>query len=354
MPQSPSLFDSPLPRWLAESPAAAGAASLYGAAVRFRNGRYDRCRRRAKAVNRPVISIGGIRAGGSGKTPAVMLLAGMLQRFGYQVAVLSRGYKRIERSSLQLAPGETAPWERIGDEPAMIRSVFPQTFLGIGADRYRSATLLRERMGARSMFLLDDGFQHRAMHRNLDIVCIHESIFSDRLLPQGFLREPVAALSRAQILFLICAEERIGQMKAVGERLAGQFPAIEQFLLTQKKEGWVNMASGEMTDSLPFENPVACCGIARPERFFDLVSAGGIIPCKKVAFPDHYHYTEYDFSSLRELYSQGLITTEKDAVRIRDIPNIPGDRLWYVKVRLQFAENKSLHRFNHYINSIDQ
>ncbi|MBN1308215.1 MAG: tetraacyldisaccharide 4'-kinase [Chitinispirillaceae bacterium] len=352
MHRPPLSFDSPLPQWLADSPAAAGAASLYRTAVRLRNGWYDL--RRTRVINRPVVSIGGIRAGGSGKTPAVMLIAGILRHLDYQVAVLSRGYKRTGRSSLLLAPGETAPWEFIGDEPAMIRAACPQVFLGIGADRYRNAALLQKKMEARSMFLLDDGFQHRAMHRNLDIVCIHESILSDRLLPQGWLREPVAALVRAHLFFLICAEGGIGRMIEVGKRLSGRFPAIEQFLLIPKKEGWVHMASGKITDSPPFKSPVAFCGIARPDRFFNLLSASGVNPCKKVAFPDHYRYTEYDFSSLRELYSHGLITTEKDAVRLRDMPNIPGERLWYVKVRLQFAENKSLHRFSHYIKSIDQ
>ena len=354
MQRVPLSFDSPLPRWLSKSPAATAAAALYGSIVAHRNRYYDRHRHHLTTINRPIISIGGIRAGGSGKPPTVMLLAELLRQLDYEVAVLSRGYKRTDRSPLQLAPGETVPWDRIGDEPAMIRCACPYAWLGIGPNRSLNAKLLLQRMGSRSLFLLDDGFQHRGLYRNLDIVCIHESILTDRLLPQGFLREPLQALERAHIFFLIAAENRVAQIRDAGKRLKARFPAIEQFLLIQKKEGWVNLQSGETTESLLFQTPVAFCGIARPERFFDLVSASGITPCRRIIFPDHHRYTEHDFSSLRELYSNGLITTEKDAVRLRELRGIHVEKLWYLKVRLHFSENESLHRFHHYIRSIDQ
>lgn len=355
MRNTPLSFDSPLPRRLAESFAATAAASLYGTIVAYRNRYYDwRRSGHTTKIKRPVISIGGIRAGGSGKTPAVMLLAGFLQQLDYEVAVLSRGYKRSVRSPLQVAPGEPVPWKHIGDEPAMIRLACPHVWLGIGSSRSLNAKLLLPRMGERSLFLLDDGFQHRTLHRDLDIVCIHETIFSDRLLPQGFLREPIEVLSRAHIFFLIAAEHRIGPIREVGERLKEQFPAIDQFILIEKKEGWVNLKSGETAQSLPCQTPVAFCGIARPERFFESITACAITPCRKITFPDHYTYTENDFFPMRELYSNGLITTEKDAVRLRELQGIEAEKIWYLKIRLQFSENDSLGKFQHYITNIDQ
>ena len=351
--RTPLRFDSPLPRWLASLPPAAWCAALYGAAAESRSSRFDRQPHLLEKINAPVISIGGIRAGGTGKTPAVMLIAEILKNLGCTVAVLSRGYKRSGSGPQRIAPDENVRWELIGDEPAMIRGRIPGIWLGIGADRFGNARILRDKIGDSAVFLLDDGFQHRRLHRDLDIVCIHESILSDRLIPQGFLREPLQSLSRAHVFFLIASEDRVDRIKEVGKKLADIFPAAGQFLLVHQVIGWVNFHTGAQTTSLPCEHPLALCGIARPERFFSMVDSMGIKPCRTVTFPDHFHYAEYHIRPLRELYSQGLITTEKDAVRLRGLSNIPEERSWYLKIQLKFAENESLHRFHHYIRSID-
>ena len=125
-------INTPLPRWIASSPVAALASRLYGAAVHLRNRRYDRHPDTAVGVHVPVISIGGIRAGGTGKTPTALLLAELLQQQGYTVGLLSRGYKRTGRQPVIVAPDETIDWERTGDEPAMLRAAVPGIWLGIG------------------------------------------------------------------------------------------------------------------------------------------------------------------------------------------------------------------------------
>ncbi len=341
-------FDSPLPRFIAKTPIAAAAAAIYGSIVTYRNRYYDR-RSLLPNVKYPVISVGGIRAGGSGKTPSVILISGILQSLGYEVAVLSRGYKRSVRFPVQLAPNEHPEWKLIGDEPAMIRNNCPFVWLGIGADRILNAKIIQQKMSSKSVFLLDDGFQHRRLHRDLDIVCIHESIFSDRMLPQGFLREPIEELSRAHMFFLIASEYNIERIGELGERLKNRFPATEQFKLLYKKVSWVNLKSGEKADLPPFKTPVALCGIARPERFFETITSYGITPLRKIVFPDHHYYKKYDFYTLRELYSNGVVTTEKDAVRLRDIREVDTEKTWYVKMGLQFYDNESLNRFMHYI-----
>lgn len=354
MKKKPVPFDSPLPfpRPVIESRMAEAAGAFYERIIRRRNQQFDLGRRQVVSVKRPVISVGGIRAGGTGKTPAVMLLAELLESLGCTVALLSRGYKRTGSSPLQLAPEQTPGWELIGDEPAMLRAAFPRIWLGIGADRALNARALEERMPDNSVFLLDDGFQHRYLHRDLDIVCIHESVLTDRMLPQGYLREPIDSLKRAQILFLICDESRVDNMKPLFTRLSDRFPDAEKFILVQKRAGWINTQTGEAADTLPLAHPVAICGIARPERFFNLLEATGIEPIKKILRPDHYHYRDNDFYSLRELYSQGLITTEKDAMRLLSVANLPKNMLWYLKVRLQFIENDSSARFHHYIKCL--
>lgn len=352
MKSEQSSVSSPLPGWLAATPAATAVSRFYGAVIHRRSAWYDLHPEFAVRVRPPVISIGGIRAGGTGKTPTVMLLVELLQRQGYTVGVLSRGYKRTGRDPVIIAPAQAAVWEQTGDEPAMIKTAYPDTWLGIGGNRAENATLLEKRMSGRAVFLLDDGFQHRKLHRDVDIVCIHDTLFSDRLLPQGWLREPPEALRRADIFLLIGTREQKNRFSAVGERLAALYPGTPQFTLYQQVVSWVNVRTREEVETVPFSAPVALCGIARPERFFKLVEAEGVKPCKKVIFPDHYRYTDYDISLLRKLYSQGLITTEKDAVRLTFPDEIAGDCLWYLKVRLQFSENKSFNRFNHYIKAV--
>jgi tetraacyldisaccharide 4'-kinase len=343
-------FESPLPSWLARSPLATLPAGAYGIAVRKRNQRYDSGRKKISHVDRPVVSVGGIRAGGTGKTPSVMFLIEQLSRMHFQTAVLSRGYRRKTNGRRIVTPSDgKVPWEEIGDEPAMIRTAYPDTCLGIGADRYQCAKQLEYHLGKRSVFLLDDGFQHRRFHRNVDIVCIHESIFSDRLLPQGYLREPLSALARADVLFLTGSESQLSVMRELSVKLAIVFPKAEQFILLQKVAGWVHMESGEISDTIPCRHPAAFCGIARPERFFSFLPSIGVQPSKNIAFSDHYRYRECDILSLRELYSQGLVTTEKDIVRLKGVPSVPVEKVWYLKIRLDFAENESFDRFSHYI-----
>lgn len=345
-----SSFQSPLPSWLARSPLATVLAGVYGAAVRNRNQGYDSGRKKISRINRPVLSIGGLRAGGTGKTPSVMFLIEQLTGMHIQAAVLSRGYHRKTQGQRIVTPedGEVV-WEEVGDEPAMLRTAYPDISLGIGIERYQSAKQLEHYLDNRSVFLLDDGFQHRRFHRDIDIVCIHESIFSDRLLPQGYLREPLSALVRADILFLIGTKFQLPAMRELGRKLAKSYPHAEQFILLQKMAGWVHMESGEISDTIPCKHPIAFCGIARPERFFSFLASIGVQPSKNIAFSDHYRYRECDILSLRELYSQGLVTTEKDIVRLKGVPSVPVEKVWYLKIRLDFAEKESSDRFSHYI-----
>lgn len=345
-------FDSPLPRCFAATPVASVASALYGVATGLRNRGYDRQPERCVRVRPPVVSIGGIRAGGTGKTPAVMLLVPLLQELGYTVGLLSRGYRRISREPLIIPPGGSADWEQTGDEPAMIRAACPGIWLGIGADRSENARALDLRIKERAVLLLDDGFQHRRLHRNLDIVCLHTGVFDDRLLPQGYLREPVGALARADVFFLIASGSHDDRITPVAERITRLYPEKPLVILYHEMVCWVNARTGGETGTLPLTTPAALCGIARPERFFDLLAQQGVEPCKRMIFPDHYRYRDYDIAALRKLYSQGLITTEKDAVRLSALDNIPDGRLWYPKVRLRFSENSSLNRFSHYINAV--
>ena len=196
-------FDSPLPPFLSRSFPVRFLSYLYTVAVRYRNNRFDRNLSLSVQAKRPVISIGGIRAGGTGKTPASLLVGHHLRSLDLPVAFLSRGYRRKNKQQQIVSPHEEVHWEAVGDEPAMIHADLPETWLGIGSDRVASAEKLSSIIPEKTIFVLDDGFQHRKIRRDLDIVCINESTLTDKMLPSGYLREEVSSLKRAHLLFLI-------------------------------------------------------------------------------------------------------------------------------------------------------
>jgi tetraacyldisaccharide 4'-kinase len=173
-------------------------SSIYGLAVRARNALYDRRGLRARRLDGPVVSVGNLSAGGSGKTPFVMLLGELLQSRGVKFDVLSRGYGRKSRGVLLVDPSGLP--QEFGDEPLLIARRL-QVPVIVGEDRYEAGRFAEARFGAQ-LHLLDDGFQHRALARDFDIVLVTPQDASDRLLPAGRLREPLSALGRADAVVL--------------------------------------------------------------------------------------------------------------------------------------------------------
>jgi len=334
---------SPLPTFLARSPVAPLLSSLYGNGVNVRNRWFDSVESACIKVNRPVISIGGIRAGGTGKTPSTMLVASLLNQLDYTTAILSRGYRRVSRALRIVSPGETVDWKEIGDEPSMIHNANPECWMGIYHDRVTVAIELEKRIPRRSVFLLDDGFQHRRIQRDLDIVCLHETALDDRMLPHGFLREPLNALKRADAVFLIGSSQKNAELKIF---LQKKYSNLEIFELLYKPQGFVHAQSKTLLNELPFATAVALSGIARPERFFCTLKQEGLSLHKELVFPDHHQFSKDEFSRIQKLYSHELITTEKDAIRLLDNNVAPEADFWYLKMGLCFNSEDSLKRFN--------
>jgi tetraacyldisaccharide 4'-kinase len=322
------------------------ASALYGGSLALRNACYDLFPRLSGSAPRPVISIGGVRAGGSGKTPVAALVGGYLLSRGIDVAFLSRGYRRTDSGNRMVRPGETVPWTTIGDEPALLHNRLPQSWLGIGADRRTTAALLAPHLPGRSVYILDDGFQHRALRRDLDIVCLHDSFLSDRLLPAGFLRERLSSLSRANVALLIGLRSNEDALRRGRDHLAGRFPHLQTAILFQEPGCWINARDGARLSRPPLAKPLLICGIARPSRFLTMVRNAGIAPAAEIVFSDHHPYAESDFSSEPEGVKNGIITTEKDAVRLRSIAVVPIEKMWYLTIELCFgdaADEAALH-----------
>jgi tetraacyldisaccharide 4'-kinase len=274
-------------------------SAIYGGVVGARNAFYDRRLLRSRRLQGPVISVGNLSTGGSGKTPFVILLGELLKARGIRFDVLSRGYGRKTRGVLLVDPGGLP--RDFGDEPLLIARRL-QAPVVVGEDRYAAGRFAESRFGFQ-LHLLDDGFQHRRLARDFDIVLVTPEDARDRLLPRGRLREPLQSLPRADAVVLASGS------------------AAESFPLAGNTV-W-RVRRGIVTENVTHAvraRPVVFCGIARPQNFLLQLRAAGIDPVAEALFRDHHAYTEKDVRDLLQLRQRseadGFITTEKDAVNL--------------------------------------
>ena len=269
-------------------------SSIYGGVARLRNAAYDRGWRRIHRLAGPVVSVGNVSTGGSGKTPFVMTLGEALKRRDIKFDVLSRGYGRKTQGTRLVDPAGSAA--EYGDEPLLIARKL-QIAVIVGEDRYAAGRYAEERFGPQ-LHLLDDGFQHRRLARDFDIVILSEGDIHDQLLPAGRLREPMDSLQRADAIVLE------GDMEMPRE--------------TTGKMIW-RIRRGIDLDCA-FRRPIAFCGIARPQRFFDQLHEHGVEPAATRVFRDHHAYTTTDVQSLlaqkARCGADGFICTEKDETNL--------------------------------------
>ncbi len=268
---------------------------LYGAATTLRNVLFDRSMLTSRRLERPVISVGNLSAGGAGKTPFVIALGELLKARGIHFDVLSRGYRRKTRGVLVVeSDGKAADF---GDEPLLIARRLRVPVI-VGESRYEAGRVAEQKFQMQ-LHILDDGFQHRSLVRDFDIVLMTERDFDDRMLPSGRLREPLSSLARADAVVLPAG-------------VAAVHPALRQ------KPIW-RITRELVLPSLP-SAPVVFCGIARPEQFFAQVRAAGITPAAEVKFRDHHAYDSGDIERLLTTRSKfaagGFLTTEKDAANL--------------------------------------
>ena len=268
---------------------------LFGAAVGARNALYSRGLLPARRLGRPVISVGNLSVGGSGKTPFVLLLGELLEQRGIAFDVLSRGYGRRTRGVAIVDPGGSA--REFGDEPLLIARKL-QVPVIVGEERFAAGRLAEERFPSR-LHLLDDGFQHRALARDFDIVLVTPEDAHDRLLPAGRLREPLSALARADAVVL-----------------SGGAP--EDVFPLEGKLVWRAHRTIAPCD-LP-AHPLAFCAIAHPRNFFVQLRNAGVDLAAEASFRDHHQYTEKDVRDLMAMATRseadGFVTTEKDAINL--------------------------------------
>jgi tetraacyldisaccharide 4'-kinase len=277
---------------------------LYGAATALRNMLFDRGVLSARRLEQPVVSVGNLSVGGSGKTPFVIALGELLKARGIRFDVLTRGYRRKTRGVLVVDPDGNAA--DFGDEPLLIARRLGVPVI-VGESRYAAGRVAEQKFPSQ-LHILDDGFQHRSLVRDFDIVLMTKRDIDDRMLPSGRLREPLSSLRRADAIVL--AEDFSG----LGSLL---HPTIKSFASPGKL---VWLMRREINVSARPVAPVVFCGIARPQQFFTQVRAAGIAPSGEVEFRDHHRYDKGDIGRLLamrgKLGAGGFLTTEKDAVNL--------------------------------------
>jgi tetraacyldisaccharide 4'-kinase len=256
--------------------------------------------KRLRRLRWPVVSVGNLSTGGSGKTPLTIALAKALAARGMHVDVLSRGYGR--RCALPLLVDSSGTVEQFGDEPLVIARE-ARVPVYVAAERYE-AGLMAERDAAEQigMHLLDDGFQHRQLARDVDVLLLSRNDLNDRLLPAGSLRETLRAAARADVIAIPEDE-----------------PELEAEIRARDWKAQIWHLRRQM-DVPCVEGAAAFCGIARPEQFFDGIERAGVRLVSRFVFRDHHRYTQSDFNRIvSEAQTAGataLLTTEKDYVRL--------------------------------------
>lgn len=295
-------------------------APLYAAGLAAKDGLRAAGILKTERLQWPVVSVGSVSAGGAGKTPVVIALAGLLSARAWTVDVLSRGHGRKGSGVERVQPDVESAAERYGDEPVLIarRTGAP---VWVGSRRFDAGTCAeaeetKRQRGepSRHVHLLDDGFQHRQLARAVDIVLVTEADLDDALLPAGNLREPLSALRRAYVV-VVRQEER----ERVLPRLREFMPAPVA-LWTICRALTVPPAARGLSVGAEDRSQIPFCGIARPRDFLRDLRAAGVTVVNAVTFRDHHGYTMADMETLIAALdrsgARGFVTTEKDAVKL--------------------------------------
>jgi tetraacyldisaccharide 4'-kinase len=315
-----------------------------------RRTRRDYLRRRRLPA--PVISVGNVSMGGTGKTPCVLRIAEMLRKRGRRPAILSRGYGRSSPlKSLILPAGAEIRAAHTGDEPQLfLRSGLAP--VGIGADRFETGSLLLQNFGT-DVLLLDDGFQHVRLARNLDIVLIDglNPFAGGEIFPVGRLREPIEGLARADAI-VITRSDVSNLVPSIERIIRRQNPGAPILHAWIEPVGWVDYRTGKVRDSeeLRFGPVGAFCGLGNPQGFRRTLEGLGLQLVDFVEFEDHHRYTPAELRLIAgQLHRKGataVLTTGKDVVNLCEtaldlLAPLP---LYWLQVRMRFNDEDTLLR----------
>ena len=293
-------------------------SAAYARAAQLRRSWYARRPGTRRHLDRPVISVGNLVVGGSGKTPVVAALARLLLEWNEHPAVLSRGYGRRESADGVVVVSDgtrvLAGVESSGDEPQMLARNLPGVPVLVSADRFLAGRLAERRFGATAL-LLDDGFQHLRLWRNVDLLLVDPADLTEGVLPSGRLREPLAAASAAHAVLVPGTPAEAADV-ALTLRVPRAFSVMHRF-------GPLSRLNGPAPLHLAGSTVVALSGIARPARFHTALRDAGWTIAREIAFRDHHWFTARDVARIvdaaRAAGADAIVTTEKDAMRLEAV-----------------------------------
>ena len=331
--------------WISAALSALSAG--YRAALATREGAYRWRVLRTGRLACPVVSVGNITMGGSGKTPLVEEIALALLDLGASPAIVSRGYGRdrrgvavvSDRDGVRLGP------RAAGDEPALLAERLPGIPVVVGESRLEAGRVAVERCGATAI-VLDDGFQHRTLRKDLEILAVNgpSPWGNGRLFPRGMLREPLSALRRADLLVVTNASDdavRAAIVDVIRAHNPSAPVAAASYQVVELREPSSGHRLG--AEALGGRRFLAFAGLGSPRGFSDTLRAAGVGMAGLAEYPDHYWFASSDLDELarqsRALGAEGLVTTEKDWMRLKSLPP-PAVPLWVLKVRLRVADGR--------------
>lgn len=267
---------------------------------------------RQRHLSKPVISVGNLSMGGTGKTPVVAAIAEWLVGAGYRPSILTRGYGREDAVDGVVVIDDATPVSQAGDEPLMLARRVPGATVCVSPERYLGG-VLAEKLGC-DVHLLDDGFQHIELARQFDIlVTTVGEIPNGRVIPLGRLREPMDAAARAH--FLVVTDATAGAASAEGWTLG-----ISQTCGSSRRLG-APVGIGDQGSGIEDQGVLAVAGIAHPERFVQSLRDGGWNVVDTMTFADHHRYSAKDLEAIASKMAKAgagvVFTTDKDAVRFQ-------------------------------------
>ena len=331
---------------------------LYGGAVKLRNFCFDVGLLKSRAFHVPVISVGNITVGGTGKTPHVEYLIGLL-REKFRVAVLSRGYKR-KTSGYLLADSNTTAHD-IGDEPYQMKTKFPDVSVAVDEKRVRGIQRLTDDDEKLDVILLDDAFQHRYVKPGVNILLVdyHRLIIYDKLLPAGRLREPLSGKNRADIVIVTKCPKDLKPMEFRVITKAMSLYPYQHLYFTTLDYGTLqpvfpssSTASGFTTDT----NILLLTGIASPRQMEEDLRPK-VASLTPLSFPDHHHFSRKDVRRINDTFEQMpspkmIVPTEKDAARLTAVDGLSDNvchHLYALPVRISFMQKEQEQKFCDFI-----
>jgi len=313
----------------------------YMIATSIRNWLYDKNILKTEKLSVPIISVGNITAGGTGKTPFVISLSIILQNSGYKVGIITRGYRRKGKEQIVVSTGKSpivSP-QISGDEPRLMALKAKDTVIIADRDRVASGKTAIEKYNC-TILIMDDGYQHRRLSRDLNILLwdAYSNPYKEKVLPAGKLRESWHGLKRSSLLVFTRTDAIPDNYKKFFRE---KRPDLKQYCSPISIEKIVNMTSGGKVEDLQGHSVLAFCGLGNSQQFFDTVKK--LNPSKLITkkFQDHHKYSYKEISSLIEDAKcnncEFLITTEKDAINFPEkMPKI--NNLLLLDISLEIKE----------------